>query len=90
VLVSDTTTGILVFDVFATYIKTIPIKSDSHIKPIENNLYYFAEGMMHIYDQTSFKTRSFQVPDAEQVIDVSIEKSRLYIMRADRIEVFEF
>jgi len=90
VLVSDTTVGILVFDVFATYIKTIPIKSDSHIKPIENDLYYFSSGRMHIYNQTSFKTRSFEVPDAEHVIDVSIEKSRLYIMRADRIEVYAF
>jgi hypothetical protein len=90
VFLSDSSTGILVFDVFASYIKTIPIKSASHIKPIENNIYFYNSSTLNIYNQVNFKTSSFSVPDSSTVKDISIEKSRLYIMRSDRIDVYAY
>ncbi len=40
VFVNDSANGIFMFDVFATYIKTIPIKGCDEIKVINNELFY--------------------------------------------------
>jgi hypothetical protein len=82
--------GILVFDVFANYIKTIPIKGNSNVKVIDEDLYYHDGKKLFRYNLKSLRTFEFALPDSAQVQDVSIEKQRLYVVYPNRIAIYSY
>lgn len=90
VFVNDSINGVLVFDVFATYLKTIPIKGAKQLKVIEDDLYYYAQHQLFRYNQKSMKTFQFNLPDTNSINYLSIEKERLYIMRDKQIEIYTY
>jgi hypothetical protein len=88
--VNDPTEGILVFDLFGTYAKTIPIKKASSFEVRGNVLYYFSEGRLFVYDMRSFAITEHPLPAdlVGEVIDVRVERGRLY-MRTNKGIVIE-
>lgn len=90
VFVNDSINGVLVFDVFATYLKTIPIKGAKQLKIIEDDLYYHTPHQLYRYNQKSLKTFTFNLPDTNTINNLSIEKARLYIMRDKLIEIYSY
>jgi len=86
--VNDPLHGILVFDIFGTYFKTIPILGAQSFEVREGALYYFAEGKMHVYDMKSFEIIDFPLPiEASLVLDARVERGKLYLLTADRIVI---
>jgi hypothetical protein len=90
VFVNDTANGILVFDVFATYVKTIPVKGCNEIKVIENELFYQQGGILYKYQFKTFTTQSWPLPEAESAQDISIEKNRLFLLKTGEIRIYGF
>lgn len=90
VYLNDPEQGILVFDVFANYIKTIPIKGNNNVKVIEEDLYYQNGKKLFRYNLKSLRTFEFPLPDSTQVQDISIEKQRLYVVYPNRIRLYSY
>lgn len=90
VFVNDSTTGILVFNVFANYIKTIPIKKCSSIKVIDDNLFYNISGKLLKYDLKTFSQTEFQLPDTTYIQQVSIEKERLFLLKPNAVDIYSY
>jgi hypothetical protein len=88
VYVDDPLAGVMVFDVFATYIKTIPIKGAKKVKIIDEDLYYHSQSTLYRYNFKSLQTFNFSLPDSANILDVSIEKSRLYIRNAEKVKIY--
>ncbi len=90
VFVVDSTVGIMVFDVFAHYLKTIPVKSVSKIKVIGEDVFYYRDTTLYKYNQKTFQTASFSLPTSSTMLDINIEKNRLYLLEKSKIKIFEF
>jgi hypothetical protein len=90
IFVNDSANGILVFDVFATYVKTIPVKGCNEIKIIENELFYQQAGFLYKYQFKSFTTQSWPLPETDAIRDISIEKNRLFILKTGEIRIYGF
>jgi hypothetical protein len=90
VFVNDSANGILVFDVFATYLKTIPVKGRTEIKVILDELFYKQDSTLKKYQLKTFKTITYPLPQATAIKEISIEKNRLYLLKNEEISIYSF
>ncbi|MCB0770694.1 MAG: hypothetical protein KDC00_09840 [Flavobacteriales bacterium] len=87
--VNDPAEGILVFDLFGTYARTIPIKGADCFEVRGNALYYFSGGRLFVYDMRSFAITEHTLPEdlIGKVIDVRVERGRLYMRTVEGIVI---
>jgi hypothetical protein len=90
VFVNDSNVGILVFNVFANFIKTIPIKHCSTIKIIEDDLFYNQSGKLMKYNLKTFTQSEFQLPDTTYIQQISIEKERLFLLKPNSVDIYSY
>ncbi|MFN5885661.1 MAG: hypothetical protein ACK445_10000, partial [Bacteroidota bacterium] len=90
VFLVDSNIGIMLFDVFAHYLKTLPIKCNEQVKVIGDEIYYQQKNSIFKYHLKTFLTSSFGLPQTAPVLDLSIEKGRLYLLLPDRISIYSF
>ncbi len=84
--VNDRGNGILVFDLFGTYSRTIPITNAASFEVRANEIYYFSEGKLWLYDMRSFAIREIPLPDGlDQIMDARVERGVLYLLMKDRL-----
>lgn len=87
--VNDSALGIMVFDVFTNYIKTLPIKGIVDFKISGDELFFNKNGILSSYNLRVQTQRSVQLPDSNVVLDFSVERNRLYLLKENRVEIFE-
>jgi len=89
--VNDPNEGILVFDLFGTYAKTIPLKGVESFEVRNGVLYYFAKGQLFVYDMLSFTITEHPLAAdlVGKVLEVRVDRGRLYQRTADRIVIDE-
>lgn len=90
VFVNDSANGILMFNIFGTYAKTLPIKGCTEIKVINDEVYYWQMLQLKKYRLKSFDTEVFALPDALDIKDVSIEKDRVYLLKSTEVSIYGF
>jgi len=80
-------TGILVFDIFGTYIKTIPITGIADFQIFETQLAYFEDGKLKLYDTRTFITDVIDLPIGS--LDAVIFDNRIAVRSATQIQILE-
>ncbi len=88
--VNDPEVGILIFDLFGNYTKTIDIKGLSQFQIVDQQLIYWQDGKLNVFNLKSLQTRSMDLqlpPDEEQL--VRIEKDRLYIRTGPSLKIYQ-
>ena len=90
VFVNDSANGVLMFNIFGTYAKTLPIKGCTEIKVINDEVYYWQSFQLKKYRLKSFDTQVFMLPDAAEIRDVSIEKDRVYLLKSAEVSIYGF
>ena len=83
-------TGIMLFDIFGGYIKTIPLNISSEFQVINNQLIYYNNEGWFAYDLTLFKLAQHIIPGSQKdVTSVRIEKGKglLIVQKETRIEL---
>ena len=88
VFVNNPETGILVFDIYGAYSKTIPIQNLVTFQPTEEKIYYVKNKYLKTYDLKTFTEDSLLLPDTT-AISARIEKNKLYLQNAVAIKIFE-
>ena len=63
VYATDPNIGVLIFDNFGQYIRTIPIKALNRIYPSPPNFIYQKDRRLLVYDLTLFESRILELPD---------------------------
>lgn len=81
-------TGILVFDIFGTYFKTIPLKGLNKFQITGENLLYFKEGKLFSYNLKTLEEREVQIPD-EEIQMLRVEKEKLIILTKEKLKIYE-
>lgn len=87
--VNDSEVGILVFDLFGNYNKTLDIKGLQQFQVIDNQLIYQKEGQLQVYNLRSLQTRSLDLRlPLTGTYQVRIEKDRLYVQAGLLLKVY--
>lgn len=90
VFVVDSLNGVLLFDVFANYQKTIPLKGVGTLKVLDRFYFYYANGKLYRYNWQTAQMAQYPLPDTTQVRGISIEKERIYLHKSDSIVVYSY
>ncbi|MEZ4937607.1 MAG: hypothetical protein R2799_08435 [Crocinitomicaceae bacterium] len=54
--------GVLVFDIYGTFLKTLPIKGVNEIHVLDKKVYYIQNDVIHYYDEKTLNTDKFKLP----------------------------
>ena len=76
--------GVLAFDIYGTYFKTIPIKGLQHFQVKDNILIYFSDGILKSYNMKDLNQRELPF---KNVTDVRIEKENYFLQYSDSVAV---
>ena len=88
VYLNDSAQGILVFDSYGTYYKTIPITGLTIFQVRGDDLFYVAKNRVHIFHLKTIMEDETKAPDT-LATEVRIEKNMLYERYNDTLRVFE-
>jgi hypothetical protein len=87
VYVNNPATGILVFDIFGTYIKTLPIRGIERFQIFENSLAYHSKGRLYRYDLRTGAEWSIALPDG--CLQALWIKDRIAVLTPNEIAVYK-
>lgn len=86
--VSDKRHGVLVFDLFGTFMRTLPIKDIISFEVRGNVLWSFTSNGFIAYDLLTFEQHPVPMPpDVDNIRDVRVERGMLYLLTPAAIEV---
>lgn len=88
VYLNNPETGILVFDIFGTYFKTIPLKGLNKFQLSGQNLSYFKDGKLQNYNLKTLQEGELSLPP-DEVKMLRVEKERLMILTKERLNIYE-
>jgi len=80
-------TGILVFDIYGTYYKTIPLKNIEHFQPVNDWVYYQSGHKIMAYNIKTTEEKEFNIP-AVAFTNFRVEMGYLFLQTPDKILVY--
>lgn len=86
--VNNPATGILVFDIFGTYIKTIPVKGLEKFQVFENHIVYYSGNSIFRYHLRTNETVEIPLPITGD--DALVQKNRVAVKLKEEIVVFDY
>ncbi len=81
--------GILVFDRFGNYSKTIPLEIPDEFQVTDQNLYYFKAGELYSFDLQTNSPGKLQLPEKDGFIKVEMQPDFLYLFRHQGYSVYK-
>lgn len=81
--------GILVFDIYGSFLKTIPIKNIVEFDVQNKNVFYFEKNMLKEYSSVTFNTTQKQFPDS-LIKTVYWQHNRFYKVYQDSLLLQQF
>lgn len=90
VYMNDPELGILVFDIFGSYAKTIPLKGLQKFQVLQQQIVYFDNYRLNSYNPVTFESKSIALPDTTQMLQAVLEKDRLAILKKDQIDFYRY
>jgi hypothetical protein len=88
VFLNNPTSGILVFDVFGTYIKTIPILRLNSFQVADDEIIYFAEGTLKSWNLKTAETSVYEEPQDARALNMRIERDAIIVHDSASISTF--
>ncbi len=85
--VVDSTAGIIKLDAFGNYLNTYHFKA-KEIQFGNNQMVYFTDNKLFIYNTQQIGERQIALPNAEQIKQVRVEGRLAYIRYTDYIDIF--
>lgn len=80
-------TGILVFDIYGTYLKTIPIKGIKEFQVMDNLLIYFKEKELFGFHLKSFENSKINLPETV-VISARLGSEKILIQNPTGVSIY--
>lgn len=91
VFLNDPNIGVLMFDVFGQYLKTIDIKGLSEFQIMDDQLIYCREGKLRSFHLSALLDRGLSTPvQLPQSCKVRLGKQKLFVLEADTLKVYPF
>lgn len=90
VYINDPLIGILVFDFFGGYKKTIPLKGLKRFQVLQQQIVYFEENELKSYNTVTFDSKSLLLPDTTSVAHAVLQNERVALLKSDRIDFYKY
>ncbi|MFN6038340.1 MAG: hypothetical protein ACK452_07725 [Bacteroidota bacterium] len=87
IYLNDPELGILVFDIFGTYYKTISIKNLNEFQVLEQEILYYKRPHFYHYQTKELTDEKFTLPDTS-ISSVREQKSNYYFFYRDSISIY--
>lgn len=79
VFLNNPSTGILVFDVFGTYMKTVPVKNLASFQVDDDNIIYYDAGQLHSWNIRTSEITTYDEPVDQLAIGMRIERDAIFV-----------
>lgn len=90
VYVNDSAIGIMVFDLFGSYAKTIPLKGLKRFQVLQGQIVYQDGLTVNSYNPLTFETKGFALPDTVGLVQVALEKEVLGILKENKVDFYRY
>ncbi len=91
VYVNDPLYGIFVFDRYATYLKTIPIKNIKTFQVFSDHLVYLDKKALKSLDLTTYDEKTVNLPDIEEeVLGIATDNHKLSVLTKSRFCMYKY
>lgn len=90
IYLNDPSVGILVFDQFGSYFKTIPIKGLRNFQIRENELIYSDGKSIHAYELKRLTERELPAPPVQKIRSLRYAGNQLYLLTSDSLNIYSF
>jgi hypothetical protein len=90
IYMNDTTLGVLVFDIFGSYSKTIPLKGAKKFQVWQDQIIFFENNHETSYNSVTLESKSIALPDTAGISLAVLAKNRLGILRSDKIDFYKY
>jgi hypothetical protein len=87
--VNDPEAGILIFDSYGSYVKTVPLLGLRDFQKVQDQLVFFKDGKLYSYHLLTFITEEIILPETD-CVNVSIEKDRLFVLKKDLLNIYAY
>lgn len=86
---SDTSLGILLFDVYGVYYETLPFKNITEFQVRDDRIFFRQDYRMRSYHMKSLEEKYYSLPDTS-LLSVRLENNRLYELKPDTLKLYHF
>jgi hypothetical protein len=90
---SNPSSGVLLFDMFGTYLKTMEIKDSSSLEnfQVNDDKIILSRGNTLIEtNQANLIAKEITYSELKDAIKIRIEQNRLYVLKKDIFEIYSF
>ncbi len=87
VYLNNPSTGILIFDIYGTYYKTIPIKNLQRFQPITDWIYFISEKKIKAYNTKTTEEKEFEIPETD-FINFRLENDVLILQNTNSVKLY--
>ncbi len=82
-------TGILIFDRFGNYSKTLALNTPASFQVTDRMLFYFKDGQLYGYDMQNAENITLDFPVSEEIIQAELQPDYLYLFTKTGYEVYK-
>lgn len=87
VFLNDSAKGILVFDIYGTYNKTIPLKGLLRFQVSNDEILYLSSNKLKSYNMKTLEESELLLPSSE-ILDARTEKEKLYLLKQKSLDIY--
>jgi hypothetical protein len=80
--------GILVFDRYGTYSKTLPVFPDNVFQVTDNSIFYTTKKIFFKYDLSTFTNTLVDLPEVDEILSINIQPEFLYLHNSEGIHIY--
>lgn len=90
VYINNPSTGVLIFDLFGTYYKTIPIKDIASIQIVNDDLFYYKDNQLMRYNLKTIQEINIPLPEMADslTLAVRIEQQKVYLLKQQHLNIY--
>jgi hypothetical protein len=82
-------TGIITFDLFATYSRTLPVFPDKSFQVTDESIYYLQNGSLKRYALDTFKEENLALPETDSIISVAVSSEYVLLHKKDGVIIYK-
>ena len=87
IFLNDSAAGILIFDIYGTYSKTLPLKGLDKFQVFNEQVFYLKNGKLKSYDLKTLEEHELSLPEGD-VLNVRTEKEKLYLLKPKSLDIY--
>lgn len=87
VYVCDSTQGVLEFDFFGSYVRTIDVKVKSNFYCVQNSLWFLKQDSLVVHDLLLHDERKMELPK-KNVTNFAFYKSQFYLLTQEKLYIY--